>query len=93
MQKTNHFDQIDLLLVDTDLNARQGVRTILSNNGFSGVTLGTELARECVKRSPCGCRTLFFAVLNSLMAILCNSFATFVTTGLVIIHGADPDNT
>ena len=45
MQKTNHFDQIDLLLVDTDLNARQGVRTILSNNGFSGVTLGTELAR------------------------------------------------
>lgn len=45
MQKSNHFDQIDLLLVDTDLNARQGVRTILSNNGFSGVTLGTELAR------------------------------------------------
>lgn len=45
MQKTNYFDQIDLLLVDTDLNARQGVRTILSNNGFSGVTLGTELAR------------------------------------------------
>lgn len=34
-----------MLLVDTDLNARQGVRTILSNNGFSGVTLGTELAR------------------------------------------------
>ncbi|MCK5778431.1 MAG: response regulator [Rhodospirillales bacterium] len=39
------FDQVDVLLVDTDLNARQGVRTILSNNGFSGVTLGTDLAK------------------------------------------------
>ena len=32
-------------MVDTDLNARQGVRTILANNGFTGVTLGTDLQR------------------------------------------------
>ncbi len=43
MVKKYTFDQVDLLLVDTDLNARQGVRTILSNNGFTGVTLGTDL--------------------------------------------------
>jgi len=41
----NTFHEVDVLLIDTDLNARQGVRTILSNNGFSGVTLGTELSR------------------------------------------------
>ncbi|MEQ8321663.1 MAG: response regulator [Rhodospirillales bacterium] len=45
MIERNTFDQVDVLLIDTDLNARQGVRTILSNNGFSGVTLGTDLAR------------------------------------------------
>lgn len=47
-----HFGSVDLLLVDTDLGARQGVRTILNNNGFSGVTLGTELhrVREAVSR-------------------------------------------
>ena len=45
MINNNTYDQIDVLLIDTDLNARQGVRTILSNNGFSGVTLGTDLAK------------------------------------------------
>jgi len=45
MIQRNTYDQVDVLLIDTDLNARQGVRTILSNNGFSGVTLGTDLAR------------------------------------------------
>lgn len=45
MQSRSHFNKVDVLLVDTDLNARQGVRTILSNNGFSDVTLGTDLAR------------------------------------------------
>lgn len=45
MMNKTFFDQIDVLLVDTDLNARQGVRTILSNNGFTGVTLGTEIAK------------------------------------------------
>ena len=45
MDQKHSFGNVDVLLVDTDLNARQGVRTILNNNGFSGVTLGTELAR------------------------------------------------
>ena len=45
MVKKYTFDQVDVLLVDTDLNARQGVRTILANNGFTGVTLGTGLQR------------------------------------------------
>jgi len=45
MINRNAYDQIDILLIDTDLNARSGVRTILSNNGFSGVTLGTDLAK------------------------------------------------
>ena len=44
-QNRNSFNKVDVLLVDTDLNARQGVRTILSNNGFSEITLGTELSR------------------------------------------------
>jgi len=49
------FDKVDVLLVDTDLNARQGVRTILSNNGFSGVTTGTTLEKvreEITKHMP-----------------------------------------
>ncbi len=45
MIQKNTFGEVDVLLIDTDLNARQGVRTILSNNGFSGVTLGTDLAK------------------------------------------------
>ncbi|MGJ3260759.1 MAG: response regulator [Rhodospirillales bacterium] len=45
MIQKNTFGEVDVLLVDTDLSARQGVRTILSNNGFSGVTLGTDLAK------------------------------------------------
>lgn len=45
MIQKHTFNQVDVLLIDTDLNARQGVRTILSNNGFSNVTLGTDLAR------------------------------------------------
>ena len=45
MIQKNTFGEVDVLLIDTDLNARQGVRTILSSNGFSGVTLGTDLAK------------------------------------------------
>ncbi len=39
------YDKVSILLVDTDLGARQGVRMILSNNGFSDVTLGSDIAR------------------------------------------------
>lgn len=38
-------DNVNILLVDTDLGARQGVRMILSNNGFSNVTLGSNMER------------------------------------------------
>lgn len=45
MQPNYTFGEVDILLVDSDLGARNGVRTILSNNGFSNVTLGTELSK------------------------------------------------
>lgn len=45
MQPNYTFSEVNILLVDSDLGARNGVRTILSNNGFSNVTLGTELSK------------------------------------------------
>ena len=45
MQPKYTFGEVDILLVDSDLGSRNGVRTILSNNGFSNVTLGTELSK------------------------------------------------
>lgn len=45
MQPKYTFSEVDILLVDSDLGSRNGVRTILSNNGFSNVTLGTELSK------------------------------------------------
>lgn len=45
MQPNYTFSEVEILLVDSDLGSRNGVRTILSNNGFSNVTLGTELVK------------------------------------------------
>ena len=45
MIKRTTFDKVDLLLIDTDLNARQGVRTILLNNGFREITQGSDITR------------------------------------------------
>lgn len=45
MQPNYTFSEVEILLVDSDLGSRNGVRTILSNNGFSNVTLGTEISK------------------------------------------------
>lgn len=45
MQPKYTFGEVEILLVDNDLGSRNGVRTILSNNGFSNVILGTELSK------------------------------------------------
>lgn len=45
MKTKTTFEKVDLLLIDTDLNARQGVQTILLNNGFREITQGSDLTR------------------------------------------------
>lgn len=49
------FDKVDLLLVEPDLNARQGIRTILHNNGFRDLKQVSSIAEATevlVKRMP-----------------------------------------
>lgn len=45
MQPNYTFGEVEILLVDSDLGSRNGVRTILTNNGFSNLIMGTELAK------------------------------------------------
>lgn len=45
MSDKSTLHKVDVLLVDSDLNSRQGVRTILNNNGYREITIGTELAK------------------------------------------------
>ncbi len=50
-----HFDLVDVLLVDTDLNTRQNIRNILYDTGFRKLRFGrrlTELRDSLVVSMP-----------------------------------------